>query len=142
MSTTEALTVDGAEERRPSRILVVDDVAENRDLILRRFERQHFIVDEADCGLKALSLIEEGRYDAILLDIMMPDMDGIEVLRHIRAKHSSDLLPVIMVTGKTGREELTTTLQSPSTSRSHSPASEVKSNESEQPRDSPGLSRR
>jgi diguanylate cyclase (GGDEF)-like protein len=112
MSTTEALTVDGAEERRPSRILVVDDVAENRDLILRRFQRQHFIVDEADCGLKALSLIEEGRYDAILLDIMMPDMDGIEVLRHIRAKHSSDLLPVIMVTGKTGREDVVNALES------------------------------
>jgi diguanylate cyclase (GGDEF)-like protein len=110
-STTECLTVDEAEARRTPRLLVVDDVAENRDILRRRFQRHGFVVDEADCGAKALSLIGRGRYDAILLDIMMPDMDGIEVLRQIREKHSAELLPVIMVTGKTQREDVVNALE-------------------------------
>jgi diguanylate cyclase (GGDEF)-like protein len=110
-STTECLTVDEAEARRTPRLLVVDDVAENRDILRRRFQRHGFVVDEADCGAKALSLIGHGRYDAILLDIMMPDMDGIEVLRQIREKHSAELLPVIMVTGKTQREDVVNALE-------------------------------
>jgi diguanylate cyclase (GGDEF)-like protein len=110
-STTECLTVDEAEARRTARLLVVDDVAENRDILRRRFQRHGFVVDEADCGAKALSLISHGRYDTILLDIMMPDMDGTEVLRQIREKHSSELLPVIMVTGKTQREDVVNALE-------------------------------
>ena len=85
---------------RQFRLLVVDDVAENRTLLRRYFGERGFDVTEADGGAAALSLIGQRRFDAVLLDIVMPAMDGIEVLKRIRAGHSLLSLPVIMVSGK------------------------------------------
>jgi diguanylate cyclase (GGDEF)-like protein len=91
--------VDGADSNAArARILVVDDVADNRDLIIRRFKRRGFDVLEAESGTEALERIDSVAFDAILLDVMMPGVDGMEVLRTIRAKHSAEVLPVIMVT--------------------------------------------
>src|SRR3984957_18511218 len=80
------------------RILVVDDVADNRTVLARRFQRRNFEIVEADGGIAALELIDSGCYDAVLLDVMMPDLNGLEVLRRIRLSHSPESLPVIMVT--------------------------------------------
>jgi diguanylate cyclase (GGDEF)-like protein len=82
------------------RILIVDDVADNRAILLRRFQRQGFEVAEADSGLKALELIDSQEFDLVLLDVMMPGIDGIETLKRIRSQRSASALPVIMVTAK------------------------------------------
>ena len=79
------------------KLLVVDDIAANRDLLNRYFSSRGFQVSEADCGLTALSMINQERFNAVFLDILMPEIDGIEVLKKIRASHTSDYLPVIMV---------------------------------------------
>ena len=83
-----------------SRLLIVDDVAENRDILARRFQRRGFEIVEADGGAKAVDLVEQQTFDVVLLDIQMPDINGLEVLRRIRERHSADELPVIMVTGR------------------------------------------
>jgi diguanylate cyclase (GGDEF)-like protein len=82
------------------RLLIVDDISDNRGILKRRFERRGFDVSEAESGLAAIELIENGLFDLVLLDVMMPGIDGIETLKRIRAKKSASELPVIMVTAK------------------------------------------
>jgi DNA-binding response OmpR family regulator len=82
------------------RLLVVDDIEDNRNLLSRAFGNRGFQTAQADSGKAALTLIEQQSFDVVLLDIMMPGMDGIEVLKRIRATHSSIRLPVIMVSGR------------------------------------------
>ena len=91
--------------RRP-RLLIVDDIADNRTILARRFERKGYAITEADGGQRALDLIEQGSFDLVLLDVMMPEMDGLEVLRRIRERHSPVALPVIMVTAKSQSEDV------------------------------------
>jgi diguanylate cyclase (GGDEF)-like protein len=81
-----------------ARILVVDDIADNRIILSRRLVRRGFEVVEADGGRVALELIAQQPFDLVLLDINMPDLDGISVLKTIRQSHSESTLPVIMVT--------------------------------------------
>jgi signal transduction histidine kinase len=89
------------ETESPGRILIVDDIADNRAILGRRFERRGFAIAEADSGLGALEIIARETFDVVLLDVMMPDINGLEVLKRIREHHSDVELPVIMVTGKT-----------------------------------------
>ena len=84
--------------RAKPRLLVVDDIADNRNILARRFQKRNFEIVEADCGMTALELIAANSFDAILLDVMMPDMSGLEVLRRVRSGYSPEALPVIMVT--------------------------------------------
>lgn len=88
------------------RLLIVDDVRENREILRRRFERQGFVATEASGGIEALDLIARESFDLVLLDVMMPDIAGIEVLAHIRSQYSPGMLPVIMVTAKTQSEDI------------------------------------
>ena len=69
-------------------ILVVDDLPANRDLMVRRLERSGFQVQAAGSGPEALELVRRGNVDMVLLDIMMPGMTGIDVLRTLRATRS------------------------------------------------------
>jgi sigma-B regulation protein RsbU (phosphoserine phosphatase) len=81
-----------------ARILVVDDVTENRDLLLRRLTRLGFqFVDQAANGLEALAAIGSRAYDLVLLDIMMPELDGFGVLEALRADGRINHLPVIVI---------------------------------------------
>lgn len=89
----------GSIEARPH-LLIVDDISDNRKILSRRFERRGFTVTEAESGLVALDLIEQHVFDLVLLDVMMPGIDGIETLKRIRAQRSASALPVIMVTAK------------------------------------------
>ena len=89
-----------------ARLLIVDDVPENREILRRRFERHGFHVTEADGGLEAVDLIDREAFDLVLLDMMMPDMGGLEVLARIRSKYSLGALPVIMVTAKSQSEDV------------------------------------
>ena len=88
------------------KLLVVDDIAENRDLLVRYFGAPGFETAEAHCGLAALNMIKQQRFNAVFLDIMMPEVDGIEVLKKIRAHHSPADLPVIMVSALTARHDI------------------------------------
>lgn len=80
-----------------AKILVVDDEDRIRQLIKMYLEREKFIVEEADNGENALEMAVENDYDVILLDIMMPGMDGIEVCQELRKEKQT---PVIMLTAK------------------------------------------
>lgn len=93
------------------RLLIVDDVADNRTMLKRFFDRRGYDVMEAAGGRTALELIEQSPFDAVLLDVMMPEMDGFEVLRRIRAVHSPAELPVIMVTARVESADTVTALE-------------------------------
>jgi diguanylate cyclase (GGDEF)-like protein len=80
------------------RLLVVDDEELNRDMLSRRLVRNGFEVKVAENGSDALAQIERREVDLVLLDAMMPGMNGLEVLKQVRATHSPEDLPVIMVT--------------------------------------------
>ena len=84
--------------QNPCRLLVVDDLADNRDLLRRQFERNGFEVEEAADGQAALDLLDQVKCNLVLLDINMPDLDGVEVLRRIRQTYKQNALPVIMLT--------------------------------------------
>ena len=87
-----------------ARLLVVDDIADNRAVLTRRFQRRGFEVTEAQDGPEALDLISRQAFDLVLLDVMMPGMDGLEVLTAIRRAHSPSDLPVIMVSARNESE--------------------------------------
>ena len=87
-------------------LLIVDDVADNRAILARRFQRHGFEVTEADSGRAALDLIARSKFDTVLLDVLMPDMNGLDVLKQIRARASGLELPVIMVTGRTASQDI------------------------------------
>jgi len=84
----------------PASLLLVDDNEANRDMLSRRLARRGFAVSVASGGHEALERIEREHYDLILLDLLMPDMDGMEVLKTIRETHSSAELPVIITSAK------------------------------------------
>ena len=92
-------TADDNTSVRP-RLLIVDDISDNRTILTRRFQRRGFDVVEAECGLTDIELVYKESFDLVLLDVMMPGMDGIETLKRIRSQNSASALPVIMVTAK------------------------------------------
>ena len=101
------LQADQAVEQVPQPvILAVDDILENRELLYRRLDRNGFKVVLAESGIVALSVLEEQPIHLVLLDVMMPEMDGIEVLRRVREKYAYAELPVIMVTAKTDSSDV------------------------------------
>jgi Amt family ammonium transporter len=83
---------------RPSVVVVVDDDPITRDLIARNLASDELIVKVASGGEEGLRLIEELRPDVITLDVMMPDMDGWEVLTALKARPDLAAIPVVMVT--------------------------------------------
>lgn len=111
MMNTETGAVIGSAPLLPGRLLIVDDIADNRMVLTRRFERRGFVVEEASSGEEALTLISQREYDLVLLDVMMPDLDGVEVLRRLRADPKSANLPVIMVTARTASDDVVQALQ-------------------------------
>lgn len=84
----------------PMHILVVDDNEDNRNLLARRLKGKGYLVDVAIDGPSALEACANVTYDAILLDVMMPGMSGIEVLTKLRETHAKTELAVIMATAK------------------------------------------
>jgi DNA-binding response OmpR family regulator len=84
----------------PPRILVADDNETNRDILATRLEANGYEVLHAGDGEQALAVTREHRPDLILLDIMMPKLDGIEVCRRIKADAELPFTPIVMVTAK------------------------------------------
>jgi adenylate cyclase len=81
-------------------LLVVDDDEMNRDMLGRRLERRGYTVARAADGQRALAMLDTQTFDVVLLDIMMPGLSGLEVLRILRQSHAMADLPVIMATAK------------------------------------------
>ena len=79
------------------RILVVDDTEANRDLLSRRLRRQGHAVDTADGGRSALEAMSKSEFDLILLDLMMPDINGLQILAWLKANPAVQHIPVIMI---------------------------------------------
>ena len=90
---------------RPAKILVVDDVPENVRLLEAVLVPRGYEVVTASDGLAALELVEAEEPDLILLDVMMPGLDGYAVCAHLRANDDTAVLPVIMVTSSIGQEK-------------------------------------
>jgi adenylate cyclase len=78
-------------------VLVVDDNEMNRDLLSRRLTRQGHVVVMAENGLQALEKVAQQPFDLVLLDVMMPEMNGYEVLEHIKSAPHLRHIPVIMI---------------------------------------------
>ena len=78
-------------------LLVVDDDPDNRDLMSRRFQRAGYLVYTAVDAEEALHLLRKTSIDLILLDLMMPGMSGLELLKILRVDYTPSQLPVIMV---------------------------------------------
>src|ERR1700749_1451234 len=100
-SASSSRPSEGLWGRRTSvsaRILVVDDVPANVKLMEARLSAEYFDVLTALSGQEALAMCERGECDIVLLDVMMPDMDGFEVCRRLKVNPSTHHLPVIMVT--------------------------------------------
>ena len=81
-----------------SLVLVVDDEELNVEMLLRRLARSGYGVHTTTNGAEALGLVADHDYDVILLDHMMPNKSGREVLSHLRSTFTPEALPVIMVT--------------------------------------------
>lgn len=86
--------------RDPARILVVDDVPDNVEILRMRLSALGYDVDEANDGEQALAKVAADPPDLVLLDIMMPKIDGLEVVRRMKADKSLPFIPVILVTAK------------------------------------------
>ncbi|MBI4719697.1 MAG: SpoIIE family protein phosphatase [Chitinivibrionia bacterium] len=87
-------------------LLVVDDNEMNRDILSRRLSRRGYTVATAENGREALEKISSESFDVVILDIMMPDIDGIEVLRRVRETTTAADLPIIMLTAKSESEDV------------------------------------
>lgn len=82
------------------KVLVVEDDPNNRDMLVRFLKKESFITEEAANGKEALALLSESQCDLILLDLMMPEMDGFELLERIRENQQLSHIPVVVVTAK------------------------------------------
>jgi adenylate cyclase len=81
-----------------AKLLAVDDDALNRDMLVRRLHKLGYEVTEAADGREALARLKDGNYDLVLLDILMPDLDGFQTLECMKADPRLMHLPVIMLT--------------------------------------------
>lgn len=87
------------------RVLVVDDDERNIVLLSVKLEREGYELDRASNGLEALEKVQSFRPDLILMDVMMPKMDGYEALRILKAREETRFIPVIILTGRTEVED-------------------------------------
>ncbi len=103
------------EREAPYRVLLVDDEPGQRYLQREILSSSAFEVHESGDGRSALRLVEETEFDVVILDKRMPGLDGDEVCRRIREKLRLRLLPIIMISGAAGSEELVLSLEAGAT---------------------------
>ena len=97
--------------KRQASLLVVDDNEANRDVLSRRLRQRGYAVSMAASGADALSVIEQGGIDLVLLDVEMPEMSGLEVLARLREQPQFAGLPVIMVTARSSGADVVEALR-------------------------------
>tara|TARA_Y100000758_G_scaffold181121_1_gene128863 strand:- start:632 stop:1618 length:987 start_codon:yes stop_codon:yes gene_type:complete len=87
-------------EEGKKRVLVVEDDLATREIIRRIIERDHWILDEAENGIIGLQQVSQNPPDLILLDLMMPEMDGFEFIEHLRQNPDWKSIPTVVLTAK------------------------------------------
>jgi len=90
----------------PHRILIVDDNEANRDILATRLKANGYALLQAGDGEEALAIARREKPDLILLDIMMPKIDGVEVCRQLKADKDLPFMPIILVTAKTDTKDV------------------------------------
>ncbi len=96
----------------PEKILIVDDDLETLRLVGIMLQRQGYAIVAANSGAQALSMVRTEQPDLILLDVMMPEMDGYEVARQLRGDSELSQIPILMFTAKTQVEDKVTGYES------------------------------
>lgn len=86
------------DQDKKKKILCIDDSRLNRAFIRKALEPLNFEVDEAETGQKGLDMVSDSEYDLILLDIVMPEMDGFTFLKELKKREREDYIPVILMT--------------------------------------------
>ena len=89
----------------PARILVVEDDPDIAELVVRYLEKAGYMVDRVASGTEALQAVAGKVPDAMVLDLMLPHVDGLEVCRRVRAADASAALPIIMLTARAEESE-------------------------------------
>jgi CheY-like chemotaxis protein len=87
-------------DQQEMRVLVVDDEPANRDYLTRILEPEGFTVTTADGGRSGIQLAKSGRPDLVLLDLMMPDVTGFDVVEALRADEATRAIPIMVLTAK------------------------------------------
>jgi len=100
-----------------AKILVIEDDPEIRELVVRLLKKEQFQVDEVDSGEQALQKLKKERYDLLVLDWMLPGLDGVELTRVLKSKDfgietPSSGAPILMVTAKSEPEDIVKGLES------------------------------
>jgi CheY-like chemotaxis protein len=96
----------GMAERLPLRILLVEDNPVNQKLAMHLLERLGYQADLAANGLEAMDVLRRQTYDVVLMDVQMPEMDGLEATRHVRQEMAEDAQPhIIAVTANAMKED-------------------------------------
>ncbi|MGA7870660.1 MAG: response regulator [Candidatus Binatus sp.] len=85
---------------RSPQIMVVDDDQDTVAILARHLQREGFVPIEANSGAQCLKLVQENEVDVILLDLMMPDMDGFQVVKALRQNPLTAEIPIIMITAR------------------------------------------
>ncbi len=95
----------GAGEGGPL-VLIVDDDPRLREIVRVNLEAEGYTVREAASGAEGIAALDEAAPDLILLDVMMPEVDGLEMLRRVQERHGVGTIPVIMFSGKVDERAL------------------------------------
>src|SRR5258708_10691153 len=88
------------EANRAPQVMVVGDDQDSVAMLVRHLQREGFVPIEANSGAQCLKLVQENEVDVILLDLMMPDMDGFQVVRELRNSPLTAEIPIIMITAR------------------------------------------
>ncbi len=92
------------------RILAVDDNRMGRLKVVRALEREGYEVEQAEGGRQALEMLAGGRFDLVMLDILMPEVDGFQVLREMKADPRLRSIPIIVVSAVEEAEDVQTAM--------------------------------
>jgi two-component system, OmpR family, alkaline phosphatase synthesis response regulator PhoP len=92
--------------KAPKKILIVEDEADIAKLVKLYLEKEGFQANVAKSGSEALTLLKSERPDLVILDLMLPEMDGIEVCKKVRSAPDTSLIPILMLTAKAEESDI------------------------------------
>ena len=87
-------------------VLIVDDIPINVTLIEKMLKPFHFVIEKANDGQTALDIVADNKPNLILLDLMMPGMNGYDVIKQLRAKEETQQLPIIVISALNSNEDV------------------------------------
>ena len=87
-------------------VLIVDHIPINVTLIEKMLKPFHFVIEKANDGQTALDIVADNKPDLILLDLMMPGMNGYDVIKQLRAKEETQQLPIIVISALNSNEDV------------------------------------